>query len=271
MPPPPAWVTPTNNYQVPSWVTQQQQQQQQPPPTSAQSWTYGQYPPALSPLSTWTAPTPAGSWGLATPGGSLGPPTPASANTNGANWVQQGQQGYYTPFEHDSTLGQAITASPWFSGGDGVSGAAAGNHLPRRSSSRKKSRRHSRHPTPDPKEYYQQYPAVQAQQNPYPNLQMERTTSHEFPGTTGYPLQRSTSLGRGPRLGYTMASSGYPQSEEYNARNLARRPRDWRPDYDPRAGLASYIPRVGRPRSDVLGLFSTSSLLILRFSYSFSR
>jgi len=39
--------------------------------------------------------------------------------------------------------------------------------------------------------------------------------------------------------------------EPFDAQNLARRPRDWRPDFDARAGLASYIPRVGRPRSDV--------------------
>jgi len=260
MPQPPAWATPANNYPAHGWMSHQQQQQQ--PPSSAQSWTHGgQYPP-LTPLSTWTAPTPAGSWGPPTPGGSLGPPTPASANTNGANWVQ-GQQEYYTPFAQESAAGQPIGASPWFNGGDGYSGAAANNQLARRSPSRKKSKRYSSHATPDPKQqqHYPQFPTVQMQQqNPYPNIQMERTASQELGGAMGYPLQRSTSLGGGPRLGYTMGSSGYPQSEEYNARNLARRPRDWRPDYDSRAGLASYIPRVGRPRSDVLGSFPISSL-----------
>jgi len=34
-------------------------------------------------------------------------------------------------------------------------------------------------------------------------------------------------------------------------KNLARRPLDWRPDYDPRTGPASYIPKVIKPRSDV--------------------
>lgn len=249
---PPSWVT---NSQVPSWMTQQQQQQ--PPPSSAQSWSYGQHPP-LTPLSPWTAPTPPGSWGPSTPPGSWSPPTPASANTNGANWVQQGQQGYYTPFGQESSVGQPISASPWFGGGDGLpgpGGGVSGVGGP----SRKRSTRQSRRSTPDPKQqqYYQQYAMMQ---NPYPNPQImpvQRTMSHELPGTIGYPVQRSTSVGGSARFGYTMAASGYPQMqmqmklEEYSARNLARRPRDWRPDYDSRAGLASYIPRVGRHQSDV--------------------
>jgi hypothetical protein len=84
-----------------------------------------------------------------------------------------------------------------------------------------------------------------------------------MPGSVGYPLQRAASLGGGPRFGYTMTATGYPQLEEYNARNLARRPRDWRPDYDPRAGLASYMPRVVRPRSDVTGTVPSSLSLFV--------
>lgn len=38
--------------------------------------------------------------------------------------------------------------------------------------------------------------------------------------------------------------------EVYSLKNLARRPRDWRPDYNPRSGITSYIT-LGRHRSDV--------------------
>lgn len=232
----PEWATPTSN-PVPSWV-----HQQQPPPSSAQSWTYGQYPPALTPQSTWSAPTPAGSWGPPTPAGSWGPPTPASANGNGANWVQQSQQGYYTPFGQESSVGQPIAASPWFGvGSDPLIAGGSGNAGP----SRKKSKRRSATPDPKYQQRYPQYTMTQTQQNPYPVF-----TSH---AGMENPLQRSLSHRAGGRLGYSIGPTGYPQMEEYNARNLARRPRDWRPEYDPRAGLASYMPRVVKPRSDVIG------------------
>jgi hypothetical protein len=240
MPVAPSWATPGS--QVPNWLAQQQHQ---PPPTSAQSYTYGQYPPALTPIS-WNVPTPAGSWGPPTPAGSWGPPTPASANGNGANWVQH--QEYYTPFGQESSGGQPVGPSPWFGAGDGRAGGAG--------PSRKRSKRRSKHHTPDQQQQqlYQQHALMHMQQNPYPQTApLQRSSSHELPGSMGYPLQRSSSWGGGPRYGYTIASTGYPQSEEYNARNLARRPRDWRPDFDPRGGLASYMPRVGRPRTDVTG------------------
>ncbi|CAA7268548.1 unnamed protein product [Cyclocybe aegerita] len=48
------------------------------------------------------------------------------------------------------------------------------------------------------------------------------------------------------------AFPGYAQGDLFDERNLARRPRDWRADYNPRGiALATYLPRVGRNRSDV--------------------
>jgi hypothetical protein len=83
------------------------------------------------------------------------------------------------------------------------------------------------------------------------NLGLTRSTSHDL------PLRRSLSFGGGgtmyPYSAYQQQGMQAQSSEEYNSRNLARRPRDWRPDYDTRPGLASYIPRVGKNRSDVTG------------------
>jgi len=62
------------------------------------------------------------------------------------------------------------------------------------------------------------------------------------------PLKRSASRGHVNTLTY-----GH---EPYSTLNLARRPRDWRPDYTPRGGIAAltaYLLGVGRSRSDVQG------------------
>ena len=78
-------------------------------------------------------------------------------------------------------------------------------------------------------------------------------------------MRRSNSQGpSNRRLLRTLSQTGgagdfqYPYYTEspFDAQNLARRPRDWRPDFDARAGFASYIPRVGKPRSDVQGCSS---------------
>ena len=71
-------------------------------------------------------------------------------------------------------------------------------------------------------------------------------------------MRRSNSQGPPNRRRTTSQTGGdfqYPYyAESFDAQNLARRPRDWRPDFDARAGFASYIPRVGKARSDVQGL-----------------
>lgn len=74
---------------------------------------------------------------------------------------------------------------------------------------------------------------------------MRRSNSQGPPNRN--PLQRTLSHTVGGGLQYPYLV------ETFDAQNLARRPRDWRPDFDARAGIASYIPRVGKPRSDVQG------------------
>lgn len=240
--PPPTWGS-----DVPAWA-----QQQPPPPTSAQSWTYGQQYPSFTPMSGYGAPTPAGSWGATTPG-SYGPPTPASANGHAAAspWVHAQQaQGYYPPAAQESSFGQPITASPWFNGSGGGSGGFAGfggGFGGGGGSVKKKSKRKST------QDGHQPFLNVH---DPL-NLDLVRSTSHDMMGGAGYPLRRSLSFGAGgtmyPHSPYQQGQQA-PQSEEYNSRNLARRPRDWRPDYDARPGLAAFMPRVGRNRSDITGV-----------------
>jgi len=70
-------------------------------------------------------------------------------------------------------------------------------------------------------------------------------------GVGGYPAGMG---GGGMNVSY---------GEGYDEMNLARRPRDWRADYNARQGISSYLPRVGRSRSDVQGEFG--SLLFWAF------
>lgn len=232
--PPPANGTPypTVQTQLPNWPLSTND-----PPTSAQTWTYGNYPPAptttwgpppnqtpvwgQTPNTSWGVPTPAGTWGAPSPGGSYGPPqTPYSP------WVQQPQrpspqQSYFnnppgTPY--DSASGQPITAG-WF--GAGNDAAVGGN---------REKRKPVGHHSP-----------------------MRRSNSQGPPNRRSM-LQRSISYAAGGDYQYPYFA------EPFDAQNLARRPRDWRPDFDARAGLASYIPRVGKARSDVQGWSSLYSI-----------
>ncbi|GLB40819.1 hypothetical protein LshimejAT787_0900340 [Lyophyllum shimeji] len=267
----PPWSANAAHAQAPPWFSGPGQHAQafpSPPATApAQSWAYGQPPhphyPSFTPQSGWSAPTPAGSWGDATPAGSWGPPTPASANAyayaHHSPWVNP-QPGVGA---QESTFGQPITASPWFSGGGVTLGAASpgfGGDTQGQAGGGGGGgalalvRKNSRHSHPHP----------HGAQNDYPNptLALQRTMSHEVPhggSGSGFPLHRTMSQGgTGTRSrkssGNLQPFSLYQQmqDEQYSTQNLARRPRDWRPDYDPRAGLASYIPRVPRPRSDVI-------------------
>ncbi|KAF8066495.1 hypothetical protein FPV67DRAFT_1190303 [Lyophyllum atratum] len=244
--------------QAPQWFSAQQGYQS--PPRTAQSWAYGEQQlqgqgqqQQYTPFAAWHAPTPAASWGEATPATSWGPSTPGSAQHHAqySPWAQQQSQGTGAPAE--SAFGQPVTASPWFSGGGvalggggspGFGGDGQSGALVRRGSSRRK----------------QEQPAF----NGWESYDLQRTSSHEvsalgLSGGGGSPLHRTTSQGGGGQRSRKSSGNLQPfslyqqmQGEEYSPQNLARRPRDWRADYDPRAGLASYIPRVPRPRSDVI-------------------
>ncbi|KAF8625528.1 hypothetical protein AX15_005332 [Amanita polypyramis BW_CC] len=85
-------------------------------------------------------------------------------------------------------------------------------------------------------------------------------TSSPSVDSYGYPVAKSPSNERKRRSiirgGGSTSSKGrsdyqlWNGPEVYSLKNLARRPRDWRPDYNPRSGIASYIT-LGRHRSDV--------------------
>ena len=212
---------PTFQTQLPNWPASPND-----PPASAQSWTYGNYPPVSTP--TWGPPptqasswgqTPSDSWGAPrTPGGTWGAPSPASygpPQTPYSPWAQQPQRPQPQPqpsISYDSAFGQPITAG-WF---------GAGNEQVRSGRPKKKT-----------------------------NHSMRRSNSQGPPNR--HPLQRTTTQ--------TGGNLQYPfYADSFDAQNLARRPRDWRPDFDARAGFASYLPRVGKARSDVQGLTSLFSI-----------
>lgn len=208
---------PTYQTQLPNWPVSSND-----PPTSAQSWTYGNYPPVSTP--TWGPPppqapawgqTPSDPWGVPrTPGGTWGAPSPASYGppaTPYSSWAQQPQQPPQQPsIPFDSNFGQPITAG-WF---------GAGNEVRSR---KPKKKTHS---------------------------SMRRSNSQGPPNR--HPLLQRTATQTGGDFQY--------YADSFDAQNLARRPRDWRPDFDARAGFASYIPRVGKTRSDVQGLSSLFSI-----------
>ncbi|KAG5654743.1 hypothetical protein H0H81_003751 [Sphagnurus paluster] len=215
--PPTTWTSP--------WLAAQQFQQ--PPPATSHSWTYPSHP---SPYTSWTPP---GSWGTGSPAQSWGLATPPSANVPAQNFSYVPQH-HSTPPTQESALGHPPGASPWSNGGGDPS------HHP------------AFGPAGSPGGPWA------SNKNGYPVADMQRTPSreHAAPGFVGgFGLKHTTT----PRRSRTTSSNLKPfsleqqlQAEEYTSQNLARRPRDWRPDYDPRAGLASFIPRVARRRSDVV-------------------
>ena len=91
----------------------------------------------------------------------------------------------------------------------------------------------------------------------------------------GYPLSRTPSAGRrkkkrslgGGILGKSFSAGSrsdyqlWSGPEVYSIKNLARRPRDWRPDYNPRSRIAS-IMTLGKHRSDVPGAYIRPSLSV---------
>ncbi|KAF5372323.1 hypothetical protein D9615_009244 [Tricholomella constricta] len=230
------------------WLAAQQAYQY--PPGTSQPASYG-YPaqyPAFSPYSAYNPSTPAGSWGAATPAHSWGPSTPASAGplTHNSPYVHQQQQTLGAP---ESTFGQPITASPWFNGGVTLGGDAGqgypafggsspgGGLLRRPSAQRKPQVPHEYEPT---------------------SYDLLRTSSRETPAfgySGGLPLRRSASSGANGRRSRKSSGNLQPfdlqqqlKGEEYTPHNLARRPLDWRSDYDPRGRLKSLVVKH---RSDV--------------------
>ena len=204
------------------------------PPNNAQSPTYGQYgPPGGTPA--WLPAQPP-VWGQ-TPVSPWAPTTPAStwgALSPTASYAPQTPIGYsgfggYGPRPQTPYFGPNTPTTPYDSSAQPITSGWYGAENPQR---KKKNKRR----------------LSSREQN-------WRWDGQNWDDSMGrVPLQRSVSWGHFNTPAYGR--------EPYDALNLARRPRDWRPDYTPRDGiaaLATYLPRVTRSNSDVRGPFSPSS------------
>ncbi|EDR09188.1 uncharacterized protein LACBIDRAFT_294095 [Laccaria bicolor S238N-H82] len=241
-----------------------------PPPTSAQSWTFGQTNP-------WSAPaaptTPAGTWGGMTPAGSL-PQTPYTPYSNAP--PASAPAGHYPPFPQPNGY-------PPFSQPNGYPPSSQPNGYPPSSQPNGYppfSQPNVGHYPQSSQPNVDHYPPISQHHTGYPlapkedqsgwfgsSLGMKRSNSYQ-----GYPKRPGGLGASGGGLGVGgypsptggMGMGGYPSpagtgpggvylayGEGFDERNLARRPRDWRADYNARQGISSFLPRVGRSRSDV--------------------
>ncbi|TFK34925.1 hypothetical protein BDQ12DRAFT_329012 [Crucibulum laeve] len=104
------------------------------------------------------------------------------------------------------------------------------------------------------------YPIPQEQPNYFVNLHHSpyEQAAHPawFPGEDAFgapsPLMRTLSQPSrsrpGRRRSHSLGNPSYATDDRYGPDNLARRPRDWRSDYFPRATLGSYLPTFALPR-----------------------
>ncbi|KAF8960502.1 hypothetical protein BDZ97DRAFT_1833170 [Flammula alnicola] len=224
-------------------------------PSSAQSWSYGNYPVAGTPV--WGPPAqPA--WGAYTP------QTPNSYPT-----------GYPSAYVNPPQS-QPHPPTPYFTGqpppGTPYEPASA-------------------HPTG----WYDGQQQQQQQQSGYVvTRKKKKRDNYGYEGNIGHSqsMKRSNSQGRSPRRPPLQRSASwgnpsgvsiptynipaYARGDLYDENNLARRPRDWRADFTGREGIASYIPQMLpqmlKPKSDVIewsdpGRREIHPLLIYRPTY----
>ncbi|KAF9538508.1 hypothetical protein CPC08DRAFT_717555 [Agrocybe pediades] len=236
-------------------------------------WGYqggGAYPPA--PLSAPVAPS--NTWGI---GGGWGhSPTAGVGGGGGGGWApnpnlvvhnafpgytQQGPQTFtpYTPNQqampgtpYESISGQPVTAG-WFGAGAGGGGGAeamGGGWFANAEPKKKKKSSHHGHGHGHSDGHH-----VHA-------FDMRRSSS-QVQAPKRPALKRAASWGNGshspyldPNYNYfgnkvhnvprppTPQTPGYMQIDHFDENNLARRPRDWRPDYVAKSGIAGLIPSV---------------------------
>ncbi|KAG6873163.1 hypothetical protein C0995_002012 [Termitomyces sp. Mi166 len=214
-------------------VAQAQANHAWPPPTTTPIWGS---PPSPSPWGTGVPYAPQGTW---SPYSHLPyHPTPGA-------WGEFSPASRGLPMHgaQELTPGQPITATPWFNGNKHA-------ELPA-----------DRDAAAGPEKWGSHSPPMYSQ-DPIPGVEFV------FGGGAGFPLgrarsksrprnmsrsrSRSRSMGRvarqmiGNDFGWYYTHPSGP--EEYNSENLARRPKDWRPDYRRMIGP---IPRLPKARSDV--------------------
>ncbi|KAG5735947.1 hypothetical protein E4T56_gene1930 [Termitomyces sp. T112] len=202
----PGWVPPAT---APSWINYG--------PQSPSPWTAGAgagWPNASPvPWSPYPHPTPASSWGEYTPA-TGGPAMPGLGQPIGpTRYFNVGAENGDQHAEWPQNAGPERSRRPSF-----------GGHSPN----------------------YEEVPL---------NRTHSQNPPYQFtPRSNGYgggsPLQRSLSTGATVRRRRSQSRVRNPFAreylEQYNSENLARRPRDWRPDYP-----KTLIPRVPRPWSDI--------------------
>ncbi|TFK60553.1 hypothetical protein BDN72DRAFT_828853 [Pluteus cervinus] len=250
-------------------------------PPASTGWAYAGYPPATPPNQSWSgqtahsagsASTPgSASWGVPTPAGSWGPLTPTSVNQPNSPFVQVNQAAYpmvaiagqdssFTSNGHNGIASTSPGPGAW---GNGTNQAAAMTLAgwgtagmtgmePKKKKKKKKDYPQAYMPfqtslmpmaVTDPnQQQHQQQQQQQLLQAQYPT-QTYPTLRPPSQVPNGYPPSRAASA-----MGYTTPS--YAQPDVYTARNLAKRPLDWRADYEPKS-RASYLPRVTKNRSEV--------------------
>ncbi|KAF5313730.1 hypothetical protein D9611_010096 [Ephemerocybe angulata] len=193
--------------------------------------------------------TPALSWGAQTPAGSYGAPvTPGGAPPFGFGG------GGYTPW---SAPGGGGGFEGFGSGGialGGFVGAPSPHYPPWEPPKKEKKRKEKRSSS--------MKRAVSEGPNGQHGKKEGLSRSNSFGHLAGQGVFGWAGAGYYPAfspMGIPTGAGAIGQQEIYGPRNLARRPRDWRADYNPRGGLASYLPGVlSRDKSDVSEITDTT-------------
>ncbi|KAF8991767.1 hypothetical protein BDQ17DRAFT_1332711 [Cyathus striatus] len=246
--------------QVPPHHYQQQQHQQQ-----QQAW-WGPAWPSAGGGGGGGATTPQTS--NTTPAGSFGPLTPAHSAQHPSPYIVNPQAQFTNPYFPPMSAPAGI--EPW--GGDLVRSRSTTGKKARQERRRAQSvsgPRGGGHPGlvssatfPPPGSLLSSsgYPAPTPPIPPGQGQAHIHTQSLSQTSAATYqnfyaPQVSPTSL----TIPFSPPAAGYPPAyalpDEFNERNLAKRPRDWRADYDPRGGLVpgvvSMFPRLRKGMSDV--------------------
>lgn len=207
---------------------------------STPRWPYGQYPsslqePVSAPPATSAFPltpvTPNAVNHYSPYPARHQPPPPTSAPAQFAPWSQDHQpqsQHSLPPVPYSEERFTHAVPKPF---------GGSANAPPPKKSAMKRSRSQSAGERP---------PGFQA-----PSMQRTTSTgSNSGSGGSGWPAgTQAVPTVPPPNVpGYTREDG-----EIYNATNLSPRPRDWRADYSPKQGISSYLPKIGKVRSDVEG------------------
>lgn len=245
------WPSPnTRHPQHPAWTHNPSQQPLQPIQTHSYtpSWTYGQYPPTPNnPLGTPSYPA-------------VSPQTPVTP-TNASRYSPYSSQ----PYQQPPPVSAPAHLAPW--------SQQMQNHQQQQS-------QYSPIPYVDDRAHYPPPKPFGGSANAPPPKKsaMKRSSSqsavdkssgsrrrHTQPSTPGGGGGGSGGHGHGHGRRATepvVSPVAIPNAsvhtrvddETYTATKLSPRPRDWRADYSTKQGISSYLPKIGKVRTDVEGV-----------------